>query len=137
MPSLVYAELVPVGGGDAIPLLNSPMTVGRRRSNNICLDYNNVSGSHCEFTCEDGIWFLRDLGSQTGTKVNGEKILTRKALKPSDKVMIAKSHLYTIEYSLSPAAKAKLEELAGQEDDIYSMSLMEKAGLDRRTGGGR
>jgi adenylate cyclase len=137
MPSLVYAELVPVGGGDAIPLMNTPMTVGRRRSNNICLDYANVSGSHCEFSCDDGIWFVRDLGSQNGVKVNGEKILTRKALKPSDKVTIAKSHLYSIEYKLTAEAKAKLDELAGQEDDIYSMSLMEKAGLERKAGGPR
>ncbi|CAN5289037.1 hypothetical protein BH11PLA2_BH11PLA2_10690 [soil metagenome] len=130
----VYAELVPTGGGDAVPLTQVTMTVGRRRSNDICLDYPNVSSKHCEFTCEDGIWFVQDLGSSNGVKINGEKITKRRTLKPGDEVIIAKSHTYTIDYKLSNEAKEKLEELAGQEEDIFAMSLMEKAGLAKPKG---
>jgi adenylate cyclase len=128
----VYAELVPQGGGDAIPLAQEVLTVGRKKSNDVCLDYPNVSSRHCEFTCEEGIWFVKDLGSSNGVKVNGEKISSRKVLKPGDAVIIAKAHQYTIEYKLDKLAKARLDELAGQEEDIFAMSLMEKAGLERQ-----
>ncbi len=132
MSSPVFAELVPLGGGDAIPLATERMTVGRRRSNDICLDFPNVSGSHCEFTCEEHLWYVRDLGSQNGVKINGEKIASRKVIKPGDTVVIAKSHQYTFEYKLDKEAKARLEEIAGQEEDLFSMSLMEKAGLQKQ-----
>lgn len=129
----VYAELVPQGGGDAIPLAQEAMSVGRKKSNDICLDYPNVSSRHCEFTCEEGIWFVKDLGSSNGVKVNGEKIETRKKpLKPGDKVVIAKAHQYTIEYKLDKTAAARLEEIAGQQEDIFAVSLLELAGLERQ-----
>ena len=41
-------ELVPVGGGDAIPLIQDIMTIGRRASCDIQLDFANISGSHAE-----------------------------------------------------------------------------------------
>lgn len=135
MSAFVFAELVPQGGGDAIPLAQESRTVGRKCANDICLDYPNVSSRHCVFTCEDGIWFVRDLGSSNGVKVNGEKINAKKVLKPGDTVIIAKAHQYTIEYKLDKTAKARLEEIAGQEEDIFSMSLLEKAGLERQRGG--
>jgi pSer/pThr/pTyr-binding forkhead associated (FHA) protein len=129
--SVVSAELVPTGGGDAIPLEQAVITVGRRKSNDLCLDYPNVSGSHCEFYCEDGIWFVRDLGSSNGVKINGEKITSKKSLKPGDEVIIAKTHTFTIEYKLSADANAKLEEITEKEEDIFAVSLMEKAGLTK------
>jgi adenylate cyclase len=131
MSSPVYAELVPLGGGDAIPLAQDVMTLGRRKSNDICLDFGNVSGSHCEFLCEDGIWFVKDLGSSNGVKVNGEKVVGRKVLKPGDAVVIAKAHHYKIEYKLAKDAKARLDEIAEKEEDIFAVSLMEKAGLEK------
>ena len=47
-------ELVPVGGGDAIPLLQEVLTVGRRESCEICLAFQNVSSKHCEFVYANG-----------------------------------------------------------------------------------
>jgi adenylate cyclase len=135
MSTAVFAELVPIGGGDAIPLAQAVMTVGRRRSNDICLDFPNVSSNHCEFSCEDGIWFVKDLGSSNGVKINGDKISTRRSLKPGDEVIIAKSHKFTIDYKLSKEANARLEELAGQEEDIFAVGLLEKAGLARPKAG--
>ena len=49
MSTELLGELVPIGGGDAIPLGRAIMTVGRRESNDICLRFANVSGQHCEF----------------------------------------------------------------------------------------
>src|SRR5262245_8444542 len=92
------AELVPVGGGDPIPLLKSPLVIGRRESCDICLRFPNVSGKHCELFLTDGIWNIRDLGSTNGTKVNGQQVPV-KALRPGDEITIAKRR-FTIQYSL-------------------------------------
>jgi pSer/pThr/pTyr-binding forkhead associated (FHA) protein len=127
MSSHVYGELVPVGGGDPIPLNRTTMTVGRRESCDICLKYPNVSGTHCELTFQDGYWMIRDLGSSNGVKVNGERT-TRKVLQPRDEVSIS-AHKYTIQYELG--SRAKLEEMLAEEEDVFSQSLMEKAGLER------
>ena len=138
--SRFFGELVPVGGGDSIPLARPVMTVGRRDSCDICLKFQNISSSHCEFNYIDGYWQIKDLGSTNGIKVNGTKTM-KKALKPGDEISIA-THRYVIQYSLLPNAKSTLESaLAAEDDDIFGQSLMEKAGLEKprskRQQGGR
>src|SRR5688572_5818812 len=70
MPHAVHGHLVPVGGGDNIPLIRSVMTLGRRDSCDICLRFPNISGRHCELSFREGYWFVRDLNSTNGIKVN-------------------------------------------------------------------
>jgi hypothetical protein len=119
-------ELVPVGGGDNIPLIRDVLTIGRRESCDICLRLPNVSAFHCELSNRDGYWYIRDLGSTNGTKVNGVRV-QQKLLHPGDKITIAKRH-WTIEYTLKGGHRA-MEEM--MEDDVMSQSLLEKAGLVR------
>lgn len=121
-------ELVPVGGGDAIPLVNDIMTIGRRESCDICLKFQNISGSHCELSLRGGVWHLRDLNSTNGVKVNGERTL-RRPLRPGDEIDIAK-HKYIIQYTIG--AGVKLEDVfAEEEENVFGQSLMEKAGLQK------
>ncbi len=119
-------ELVPVGGGDSIPLLRDQLTLGRRESCDICLRFPNVSGLHCELSYRDGYWFLRDMNSTNGVKVNGMRV-ARKVLLPGDEITIAKRR-FQIHYTLAAGRRA-LEEI--MEDDIMSQSLLERAGLVR------
>lgn len=128
----LLGELVPVGGGDAIPLLREVMTVGRRRTNDICLDFSNVSGQHCEFLLKNGVWHVRDLRSQNGTKVNGERVQQR-IVKPNDLVSISK-HDFRIQYHLTDAAVQFLEDTGDVPEDAFAQSLMEKAGLSKPKG---
>jgi adenylate cyclase len=121
-----HGELVPVGGGDTIPLIRDVLTIGRRESCDICLRLPNVSGIHCELTNRDGYWYIRDQGSTNGIKVNGVRV-QQKLLHPGDKITIAKRH-WTIEYTLQ-AGKRAMQEI--MEDDVMSQSLLEKAGLVR------
>jgi adenylate cyclase len=125
-----YGELVPDGGGDPIPLVREVMSLGRRKSNDICLEFANVSSQHCEFSYKGGVWYVRDLGSQNGTKINGERSTGKKVLKPGDKIGIA-THKFTIEYQLTPESKLVLEEMLDKDEDIFAQSLMEKAGLTK------
>jgi len=122
----VNGELLPVGGGDPIPLVRDILTIGRRESCDICLRFPNVSSQHCELAFHDGYWYVRDLGSTNGIKVNGSRV-QKKVLHPGDEITIAKRR-YTIEYTLT-AGKHAIEEM--MEDDIMSQGLLEKAGLVR------
>lgn len=118
--------LVPIGGGDAIPLVVDTMTIGRRSSCDICLDFQNISGLHCELSYRNGVWHVRDMGSTNGIKVNGEKTPAR-ALAPGSELDIAKRK-YKVIYSLPEGVT--LGEVA-EEEDILGQSLMEKAGLTK------
>lgn len=109
------------------------MTVGRRKSNDIQLEFANVSGNHCEFIYRsEGFWTVRDRGSQNGIKINNEKILTTepRALRPGDTIAIA-NHRFTIEYHIEETARDALHAMLDQGEDIMSQSLMEKAGLTK------
>jgi adenylate cyclase len=119
------SELVPVRGGDPIPLLRLKLVIGRRESCDICLRFPNISGRHCELTFQDGYWTIHDLRSTNGVRVNDE-LVSRKNLLPGDRVTIA-THEFTIEYSA--AGTNTLNEL--MEDNIMDQPLLEKAGLIR------
>jgi pSer/pThr/pTyr-binding forkhead associated (FHA) protein len=133
MSDQVNGELVPVGGGDAMPLVRTEMTVGRRESCDIHLDFPNVSGIHCELVFRDGYWSIRDLNSTNGIKVNDMRVVSR-PLKPGDIVTIGKRR-YTLQYQLSPTAQQELEALLAEDEDIMGQSLLEKAGLENPNAG--
>ncbi len=122
--------LVPLGGGDAIPLATDTMTIGRRSSCDICLDFQNISALHCELSFRNGVWHVRDMGSTNGIKVNGERTPSR-ALAPGAELDIAK-HKYKVIYALPEGAT--VDEQPAEEEDIFSKSLMEKAGLTKPKG---
>jgi adenylate cyclase len=121
----VNGELIPVGGGDPIPLIRETLVMGRRESCDICMHYPNVSSKNCELAFKDGYWYIRDLNSTNGIKVNGMRV-QQKLLHPGDEISIAKRR-FTINYQLT-GGKRVLEEI---EEDILGQSLLEKAGLER------
>jgi len=92
----MYGELHPRGGGDTIPLMKKFLVVGRRESCDIVLRWPNVSGSHCELSLVDGFWYVKDLASSNGTKVNGTRVAERR-LDPGDTLSIAR-HEFEIVY---------------------------------------
>jgi pSer/pThr/pTyr-binding forkhead associated (FHA) protein len=120
--------LVPVGGGDAIPLIRETLTLGRRESCDICLRFPNVSGLHCELTFKDGCWTIRDKNSTNGIKVNGARV-QKKVLHPGDTITIAKRS-FTIEYNLT-VGKQALAEMMEDSADLIDIPLLQKAGLAR------
>jgi adenylate cyclase len=123
----VHGELQPIGGGDAIPLIREVLTLGRRESCDIRLNFPNISGVHAQMEYRNGYWYIRDMNSTNGVKVQGVRV-QEKLLHPRDEITIGKRR-YTIEYEL-PADRRALDEVV--EEDIMSQSLLEKAGLERR-----
>ncbi|MEM9644918.1 MAG: FHA domain-containing protein [Planctomycetota bacterium] len=126
-----YGQLTPIGGGDPIPLIKERLTIGRRPSCDIQLKFSNVSSSHCQMRLESGYWFIKDLQSVNGTKVDDHRIM-RKRADPKCKVSIAKHH-YILEYE--PQALGAFGPPPADDDyieELMKSSLMQRAGLKRR-----
>ncbi|MCA9091944.1 MAG: FHA domain-containing protein [Planctomycetaceae bacterium] len=120
----MLGQLVPIGGGDPIPLMKPRLLIGRRETCDISLRFPNVSSHHCELELVNGYWRVRDLNSRNGIKVNDSRIDSSWVL-PGDTLSVAK-HVYEVQYD--PGTEAPPPEAL----DVFSMSLLEKAGLTRR-----
>jgi adenylate cyclase len=123
----MYGELVPVGGGDPIPLFKQCLLIGRRESCDIVLRFANVSAHHCRLTVTSGYWYVRDLQSRNGVKVNGVRV-TQKRVDPGDTLSIAK-HTYAIKYIPADLGAVGPPPPDVAEADIFGKSLLERAGL--------
>ena len=82
----MYGELIPIGGGDPIPLPNpkrkKQLLIGRRESCDIVLRFANVSAHHCQLMIERGYWYVRDLQSRNGIKINDVRVAGAAADRP-------------------------------------------------------
>jgi adenylate cyclase len=124
----VNGELVPVGGGDPIPLIREILTIGRRETCDIRLPFPDVSGRHCQLIFRSGYWFIRDLNSTNGVKVNGARV-QEKLLHPKDEVSIGRKRRFTILYAIPSDHRLALEEQP--EEDILAQTLLQRAGLEK------
>ena len=106
----MYGELIPLGGGDPIPLLKKQLLIGRRESCDIVLRFANVSAHHCQLFINGGYWYVRDMKSRNGVKVNGIQV-QEKRIDPGDDVCVAK-HKYELMYS--PVRSGRRRAAAGR-----------------------
>jgi adenylate cyclase len=118
-------ELIPCGGGDPIPLRQPRLLVGRHPNCDIILHFANVSGHHCHLVWTDGYWYVRDLGSRHGIRVNGVPCQAE-CLKPGSVLGIA-GHRFQVAYA-PPGADAPPE---AKPKQLFVQSLLEAAGLVR------
>jgi adenylate cyclase len=125
----MYGELIPMGGGDPIPLLKKALRIGRRESCDIVLRFANVSAHHCQLAVTDGYWYVKDLDSKNGVKVNGTRV-TEKRLDPGDVLSVAK-HKYELRYSPVDLGAVGPPPSDETTEDIMSKPLLERAGLER------
>lgn len=126
-----FGQLTPTGGGDPIPLIKNNLLIGRRKQCDICLDFPNVSSQHCRMTLENGYWFIRDLNSRNGTKVDGRPVI-RKRADPTCKVTIAR-HNYILEYDPQVlGAYGPPPPDDNYIEEVMKSSLMDRAGVSKR-----
>jgi adenylate cyclase len=129
----MLGELVPTGGGDPIPMMKKRLRVGRRESCDIILNYGNVSGHHCLLEIDSGYWFVQDLRSRNGIKINGKKVMAgvRKRLDPNDTLTIAK-HTFDVDYDPAANGAYGTPPQSEQVDDFFEQSLLDRAGLSKK-----
>lgn len=121
-------ELVPIGGGDTVPLLKETLLVGRRESCDIVLRFANVSSKHCQFELHNGYWYVRDLNSKNGIRVNNHRV-NEQLVRPGDVVRIAK-HKYQLNYSPIELGAVGPPPSENLPSDVMKKSLLERAGLE-------
>lgn len=124
---IMYGELIPTGGGDNIPLLKEELLVGRREDCDIVLRFSNVSARHCKLVLSDGYWYVQDMQSTNGVKVNGLKVEDRR-VDPGVRLSISK-HEYRINYNPQKLGATGVMPPDSLDNDIFSKSLLERAGL--------
>lgn len=130
----MYGELVPLGGGDPIPLLKKKLLVGRRESCDIVLRFANVSAHHCELRIDEGYLYVRDLQSRNGIKINGIRMPDGR-LDPGDTLAVAK-HSYRVDYSPADLGAVGPPPAENRQREIMGTSLLARAGLQKADAGG-
>jgi len=73
---LIFALLVRSGdlSGRTFRLNQSPMTVGRNPASDIVIRHETTSWNHAIFKQEDMKWFVKDVGSRNGTRLNDNRL---------------------------------------------------------------
>jgi CheY-like chemotaxis protein len=88
--------LIPAEEGEPIELRRVRVIVGRDRSCDVVVNFPDVSSHHCQLFLLGGWWFVKDLHTKNGIRVNGT-LVTRRRLNPGDVLSIAR-HKFTIHY---------------------------------------
>ena len=90
-----------------------------------------MSSQHCRLTLEQGYWFIRDLNSRNGIKVDGRSVI-RKRVDPGSVVAIAR-HEYTLDYDpFKLGAYGPPPADDDFMDEMMRSSLMDRAGIRKR-----
>jgi len=76
-----------VGAGQVVSVGEEPFTMGRHATNKLPIDDDSISRFHARFVCDDGEYFVEDLGSRNGTFIQGKRI-TRAPIKDDDWVQL-------------------------------------------------
>jgi pSer/pThr/pTyr-binding forkhead associated (FHA) protein len=89
----VTIRIKEVEGHTTADLLSDRVVVGRSSSCGLPIRHDSISREHCAFVREGDAWFIEDLGSANGTKVNSERVSGRRRLEDRDIVKIGKARL--------------------------------------------
>ena len=133
----MYGTLIPIGGGDPIPLpspkAKKQLLIGRRESCDIVLRFANVSAHHCQLFIDSGYWYVRDMQSSNGVKINDKKMEkgSTHRLDPDDIIAVAK-HKYRIDYDPVELGAVGPPPADNLSQEIMGESLLARAGLDHR-----
>ena len=85
-------ELVNVDGQKPpIVLDQCPVIVGLDPSSDVCLDDSSVGHYQCMIDRSDGVLMVWDLGTKTGTMINGVRISRKAPLMSGDELGIGRS----------------------------------------------
>src|SRR5205807_10665323 len=94
--------------GRHFPLEPHTTVLGRHADAHVCLGSQAVSRHHARVLCQDGGYFIEDLGSSNGTLVNGKAISQRVPLTEKDTVQIGP---YVLALRLAAPAGAAEDDL--------------------------
>lgn len=77
-----------IGGVDRIPVRSTTARVGRSPENDVVLVAPTVATEHAELRLRGGLWSLRDLGSASGSLVDGAPVQGAALLAPGSEIQL-------------------------------------------------
>ena len=92
----MYGQLIPCGGGESIPLRLARLVVGRKPECDVCLPFATISSKHCMLEFRDGQWYVSDLGSRNGVRIDGVKC--ESGVIPPGMVVAIAQYRFEIDY---------------------------------------
>jgi len=90
-PAEAVLTLVELETGQRFELSAARTRIGRDRRHQVVLDDLYVSRHHAFITFEEGQYWVEDLGSKNGTKLNGSHILDREILRAGDMLTVGRT----------------------------------------------
>ena len=120
---MFLGKLTPCRGGDPMPLMSPVMLVGRRSTCDIVVASKRVSAKHCQLLFREGYWFVQDLDSRNGVKVD-EIEYDSTVIRPGQILSVA-----GIRFELDYVPRS--DEPPPEDLDPFERGLLEKAGLAR------
>jgi len=108
----LQAKLIVLAGPEAcgpfyIGLDEVSVTLGRSEDNAICLPGPGVSHAHCRLFRRDDRWYVEDLGSENGTKLNGTATAGTQEIQDVDMLQVGEYRLQFLLESVEPVARPK------------------------------
>ncbi|MCQ2462381.1 MAG: FHA domain-containing protein [Clostridia bacterium] len=85
----IYAYIIDSSTGEKIPLNMWETSIGKGKSCDIKLNYENISSSQAVISRRADGWYIFDTKSKGGTSVNGAKAEKRTLIKHGDKIKFA------------------------------------------------
>lgn len=101
------------GKTTVVPLVRDEITIGRREGNTIRLTERNVSRRHARLRRAEESYFVEDLQSYNGVRVNGRRIAGEVAVKPGDQIVIGD---YQLGLQLEESATVPNHSVDGQSE---------------------
>lgn len=98
------------------------LTIGRSSEADVIINNSSVSRLHTSLQFRNSFYYLNDLKSTNGTKLNGEKILSETPISKSDNIAIGKFILKPAKY-LTDEAEASSVVAADVDMDSHDQTL--------------
>lgn len=87
----------PYAGENDYIIIGSQILVGKGDSNELILEGDTISKTHAKIFLKNKRFWIRDLGSQNGTYMNGELLEVEAILKFGDKISFGKTGITIVE----------------------------------------
>lgn len=84
--------------GARVPLLQTGYSLGRAPENDLRFDASDLSSRHAQLSYDGAHWWISDLDSKNGVRVNG-RLIKDCRLQHGDSVRLAQSTAFRIEYA--------------------------------------